>query len=524
MNTPKQSSLATTALILSILALLSMCFIVGLIFAVGAIVTGHISYSKIRSSGGNLKGSEIALTSMIIGYFSAFISILILMIILAIELPILKELQPPAEIKEQVTRLDNDTPDQRYEAVIKCLSSGQQNVVEQLLDVLIRKHPSEYRLIFTRAVCARSRWSKLQAGSGFGRVLELAPSTPEGNCARYILELDKRKYITRNMDALRLLIKNNPDNPLFLWLMAIECRDYFKYTYEPIYSQEGEKCYRRLLEIFDVGPVMVHHTFANMLTEELNNANEALKHRRIAVKMEPSSWTYQGLGNTLSELSQYDEANRAFTKMIDLSPNDVEYLESWAISLENQKRYEECIEKSRKIIELAPDSVKAYTRWGRCLANQGKHQEALEIFRKVIMLDPANSYAYWESADALTKMGRNDEAQPYYKQYAELCERKVVTGNSIDQFNLAQCYNYGFGVTTNMGKAIELYQKAAAQGNAGAQFSLGWRYFDGNGVPKDPAKAAEWWRKAADQGHAQARDNLVNYFGQNVGNLKDTGR
>jgi TPR repeat protein len=558
LENPRQSALAVVALIFAILAALGMFFAVGLVFAIVAIVFGHLSRSRIRASGGKLIGIEIAGASLILGYLAGYISLLVLLIVLTFTLPTWGKHRPPSEVRIQAAELAKKTPEQRYDAVIKKLGDGKQHEAKQLLNMLITKFPSEQRLVFARAVCARSRWEISESAWGFNRAIELDPSTPEANCARYVLDLDERKHVPRNMDALRLLTKDNPDNPLFLWVMAVECRDYFKHTDEKVYSREAEQCYRKLLEIFDVGPVMVHHTFANVLREELVGLDEeALKHNRIAVRMEPTAWSYEGLGMTLSKLRKFDEANRVYAKQIEMDPTVDRYWIHWAYSLEHQGEYEEAINKYKKIIEIDPGYSNAYNRWGVCLMKQGKYSEALEKFIKAIQLDPADAYAYDNAAHALKKLGRDAEAQPYYKKYAEMLNEALDRGDLVAQVNLAECYEKGSGVSKDLTKAVELYRKAADQGNMRAQFNLGLCYYmgkgvsndftkavewyqkaadqnydealfslglcnlNGKGVPKDPVKAAEWWQKAAELGNNKAQNNLGYCYVKSIGVSRD---
>ena len=70
------------------------------------------------------------------------------------------------------------------------------------------------------------------------------------------------------------------------------------------------------------------------------------------------------------------------------------------------------------------------------------------------------------------------------------------------------CYNYGFGVTQDMQKAVEWYTKAAEQGLAAAQYNLGVFYEKGYCVEKDLQKAIEWYTKAAEQGDEDAQEAL----------------
>ena len=75
--------------------------------------------------------------------------------------------------------------------------------------------------------------------------------------------------------------------------------------------------------------------------------------------------------------------------------------------------------------------------------------------------------------------------------------------------NLGMCYEHGWGVAQDSGKAVEWFTKAAEQGLAVGQFHLGISYERGmRGVAQDRGKAVEWYTKAADQGHADAQLSL----------------
>ena len=132
-------------------------------------------------------------------------------------------------------------------------------------------------------------------------------------------------------------------------------------------------------------------------------------------------------------------------------------------------------------------------------------------------------------------------------------EVKAKQGDVEAQFNLAEAYYRGKGISKNVKKAVELWTRAAEQGHAGsqrslggvqyfawskqngekytgkdsselgfiklfrkaakkkdrvAQYNLGALYFNGEGVPKDYKKAVEWWELAAKQGYTPAQTVL----------------
>ncbi len=313
-------------------------------------------------------------------------------------------------VEESGQRLIDAGPDTAHSEIMNMLSAGKQADAEEMLAVLVGAFPEDQPLAFAQAVCSRSRWAKSRAAWQFRRVMELAPSTVEGKAARYMLDLDARKMVADNMNGLRILIQQNPKHPLLLWLMGMACQDNFKHTGETTYAKEGERSYRALLNIWNVGPVLLHQTFANILSEQLSLMEEALKHRQVAAELEPAGWTYQGLANTLTMMERYDEADRAFAKLMELAPDDAEYWWNWALMLSKAGRYEDCIEKCRKSTELDPTYVKAYRTWAWALDQLGKNEEALAMYMKVITITPNDFIMYNNAAAILRRLGRNEEA------------------------------------------------------------------------------------------------------------------
>ena len=85
---------------------------------------------------------------------------------------------------------------------------------------------------------------------------------------------------------------------------------------------------------------------------------------------------------------------------------------------------------------------------------------------------------------------------------------KAEKGNANAQFQLAQHYLSGSGVSANSTNAFLWFSNAAAQGLAEAQCQLGLRYFQGEGTVRDVAASIPWFRKAAEQGNTDAQYNL----------------
>ncbi len=92
MDTPttppvKKSGLAIWSLVLGILGLVFLIFCIGPLFAIPAVICGHMAYSRIKRSGGALAGGDFALAGLITGYIGLALGIVLIPVLAAIAIP-----------------------------------------------------------------------------------------------------------------------------------------------------------------------------------------------------------------------------------------------------------------------------------------------------------------------------------------------------------------------------------------------------------------------------------------------------
>jgi tetratricopeptide (TPR) repeat protein len=253
--------------------------------------------------------------------------------------------------------------DSVYEKAMEWLIQGDQGKAEEILRAAgdgAAQHPKG---MFLRGVCARSRWMKKEAWDIFASVRQLAPNSVEGKCSELMISLDQPPQNDNLYNELYALHLKHPDDLLVLWVTAIASREMAQSgaallagrTQE--YAKNGAECYEKLFEQMEECPVMIHHTYANLLTENLNRREEALMHREIALRISPRGWTHQGMANTLSRLGRYDEADQHFEKCISLNPDSVSYWRSWAGSMKERGDKKQAYEVYKRAITLFPDAV-----------------------------------------------------------------------------------------------------------------------------------------------------------------------
>jgi tetratricopeptide (TPR) repeat protein len=223
----------------------------------------------------------------------------------------------------------------------------------------------------------------------FNYVVKLNPETPEAKCSALMLAIDTQEKYEENFAALEKLQQSHPDDPLLLWMTAVACRELGKRGAPKVYSEKGAQYYAKLLETLNPGPVLLHQTCANILSEELGKHEEALKHREIAVRLEPAPWSYQGMANTLTYLGRYADADVNYKKSVEMAPDDPTYLASWAWSMEKRNENEKAFGLYKKAADLAPNHPKSWRNLAECATKLNRPEEAAKYNSKAESLEKA---------------------------------------------------------------------------------------------------------------------------------------
>lgn len=96
-------------------------------------------------------------------------------------------------------------------------------------------------------------------------------------------------------------------------------------------------------------------------------------------------------------------------------------------------------------------------------------------------------------------------------------ELAAKQGLAPAQFRLGAFYEKGIAVKRDLAVAHDLYAAAAAKGNGKAMHNLAVLYAEGINGPADYRTAAQWFRKAADRGITDSQYNLAILYARGVG-------
>lgn len=378
--------------------------------------------------------------------------------------------------KEEYIKLKESGETGAYETLVKYLGDGKQVKAEGLLKYIAIDFRDSPRIQFMDAVCARGRWRRT-ADSKLARITETSPDTVEGLCSKYILNIDDDPSDADSFRKLEEQARLHPDNPFVLWLVGIASRTIHRETRNTNteYCKAGAEAYRKLIEEMNFGPVMVHHTYANILCEQLGQHEQALKHREIVVTMTNARWARQGYANTLRRLGRYEEADKIYSQLLDEFPFDAGNLFFQGKSLQDQKKYSEAISNYKKAYLLNPRHRVVLRNWGECLYAIKDYEKAMDKFDEHLKHRPNDvSLMLWlgnRYHEGKTFPQDYNKAFEYYKKCSDAGYDTIFLNNRLGFY-----YMNGHGVKHDIRKAIAHLTKSADKNDEYASTFLAWIY------------------------------------------------
>ena len=113
--------------------------------------------------------------------------------------------------------------------------------------------------------------------------------------------------------------------------------------------------------------------------------------RNVTNSYDANTWYKKG--TSFVKQGKYDEAIKAFDKVIGIDPTSVEALIGKAIAFFALGKYDETIQACDKAIKLNPQDANAWNNKGAALTAQTKYDEAVQAYDKAILLNPQDATA-----------------------------------------------------------------------------------------------------------------------------------
>jgi len=219
-----------------------------------------------------------------------------------------------------------------------------------------------------------------------------------------------------------------------------------------------------LAQLLDLYPSSKHvHLWAGLFYENImHNYQLALDHFHIASRLDDAyAAPHNEMGYRLMRLGDYDKAEVAFKKYIELAPECPNSFDSYANFLMKLKRYDESIQQYSEAYNLNPDKSITIARIGQNYAFRGEYEEARSYYDKFYRLSDnigQKATALSLSAASYLAEGRLKEAEQKLEEYIEL-------GETMDRNNevVLGTANLGF-IYLELGdseEGLKIYKSAA---------------------------------------------------------------
>jgi protein O-mannosyl-transferase len=188
-----------------------------------------------------------------------------------------------------------------------------------------------------------------------------------------------------------------------------------------------------------VNSAKVLNAAGGALTTEAVNEKDEVKKREMLVQaieylnkallVHPTyKNAYLIMGNAHYYLNEYDKANLAYEKALNIDPNFKDAETNLAISLRDAGRQagevENNLEKSQSLLtksyQLSPNDSETLRLLGVVNGIKGNHLEAIKYFTKVIEVDPKNASGYLNLSSAYRNAGDLINADKYMKTAIEI--------------------------------------------------------------------------------------------------------
>jgi tetratricopeptide (TPR) repeat protein len=152
----------------------------------------------------------------------------------------------------------------------------------------------------------------------------------------------------------------------------------------------------------------------------------------------------------------------------------------------------------QKVIEVSPGNIEAYSRLGAIYLTQNRLDDARARYEEIVKRDPKSAAAETMLGTILVNQGRNADARKHFERALEIDSHNAVAAN-----NLAWDYANNGG---NLDLALQLAQtsKAALPDSASVTDTLGWVYYK-KGLS---SLAVSTFRQAALQDSSNANANI----------------
>ena len=212
----------------------------------------------------------------------------------------------------------------------------------------------------------------------------------------------------------------------------------------------AERTYKDILKAVPDNATVLH--LLGALYYQLSNYDLALEYMEKSIEISPQEVSYlNNYANVLAVSQHFAEAIIQFDKILSLTPQNIEALNGKSNTLWSMKDFENAETVARESLKAAPNNLEALLALGLSLASQKKFEEANESFQTAMEHYSQDSRVFSNAANMLREMHKYGKAEDAARKALE------IDKNNIEALNNMGCILSDTGRYAN---AVEFFTKA----------------------------------------------------------------
>jgi protein O-mannosyl-transferase len=180
------------------------------------------------------------------------------------------------------------------------------------------------------------------------------------------------------------------------------------------YWQDSEALWRQAVKVTENS--WLAHNGLGVTLDEKGQSEEALRQFQETMRLRLyEAESYNNLGAALDKKGQSDEAIRQYQAALRLNPDHALAHNNLGFALDEKGQTDEAIRQYQETLRLKPDYAEAHNNLGAALDQKGQSDEAIRQFQEALRLKPDYALAHKNLGAALDRKGQTDEAIRHYQ-------------------------------------------------------------------------------------------------------------
>lgn len=224
--------------------------------------------------------------------------------------------------------------------------------------------------------------------------------------------LERKKLYYDAIEVYKELLVNKPENEQFLNRLGIM---HYNIGVEGNieHLEQAIQCYQKAI---DIKPAAVYYQNIGMAYEKMNDYENAEKAYLKSIELEPGNPDYLNYTGVFYHIHLQNavKALEYYKKAIASKDTEAVYYQNLGLAYKNLQTYPEAEEAYLKSLELEPSKAGYQYEVGTFYFDEGDDEKALPYFRKAAMLEPENNTYKKVLESLVAKIAPENNAFPFY--------------------------------------------------------------------------------------------------------------